>query len=203
MADEEKMIRIPMDLASRLTGWHSSMYDPIYSISSCAIAGEKVYEVTFRRALANMESCRGQENTKENWQEVEEIVCAMKSLLGECEIRKTIIHAMARYFWSSAWADKVEDDEYEGDEKMYPGGEITHLAPDTSEGTVAFASKILSKFEEMNGKKIEEIFAAEVDFPDAYEYGGLIAGACLGHGIDGIGEYETPTVDSCEIDSRF
>lgn len=185
-------MRVPMDLALRLTGWHSSMYDPIYSISSCTIAGEEVYEVTFRRALANMEGALGHESLDEHQQEIKEIVSAMKALLGESEVRQTILNAMGRYLWASAWADVMEE---RGDP---PRGEITHMAPETPPQAVEYAKSLLEKFEEMNNTTIEKVVESERP-DDIYNYGGLVAGNFLGYGIDSMGDYETPWCETCEL----
>jgi len=190
--DSDRKIRVPADLGMRLTDWHSSMYDPIYSISSCTIAGEMVYESTFRRALANMEGAIGHEAHEEHQQEVLEIVAAMKAVLGESEIRTTIINAMARYLWASAWADVMEE---RGDP---PRGEVTHLAPTTPPQAVEHARNLLEKFEKLNDTTIEKVVESEKP-DDVYDYGGVVAGNFLGFGIDSMGDYETPWCETSEL----
>jgi len=192
METEEQEIKVPADLGMRLTDWHSSMWDPVYAVSSSTLAKRPVPTSVFRDALANMESCLGSPGHEEHQQEVREIVSAMKSVLGEAETRETVINAMARYFWAASWADEMEE---RGDSVC---GEITHMAPATPDEAVALAKKKLEKFEEINGKTLEQVIKAERP-SDIYDYGGLMAGNFLGYGIDSMGDYETPWCESSEL----
>ncbi len=191
-------ISVPHDLALRLSDWHSSMHDPVYAVSSSGMAKRAVPRSVFEAALANMESVKYRE---EYPQSIEEISLAMRAILGESvDVRKTIIHAMARYLWADAWATRVEEGEDGFAEISLGGQELTHAAPETSPAAMQFATEMIEKFETLNSKTIEEIFAAERNPLDAYEYGGCLAGSFLGHGIDfDIGDYKTPYCDSWSI----
>jgi hypothetical protein len=192
----EEKITVPGDLAARLTGWHSSMYDPVYAVSSNGLAKHSVPRKVFEDALHNMEACKDNPNHKDHQQEVAEICAAMQSILGQdVEFRKAIVNAMARYLWSSAWADRAESEGWD----VSLGGEITHLAPETHPEAVKYAEDKLAEFEELNKKTIGDIFAAYENPPDAYEFGGQLASALLGYGIYDIGDYETPYCESCEL----
>ena len=193
MSEEGIKIKVPYDLGMRLTGWHSSMWDPIYSVSSCTIAGCLVKKSTFEAALLNMQRSLEHPAHAENREEIKEIVCAMKAVLGTAKIRPTIIHAMARYLWSAAWADVME----ERGESL-SGMEITACADETPEEAVEWAGELLGEFEKLNDMTIEEVVERERP-SDIYDYGGMMAGNFWGYGIDSIGDYKTPWCESSQL----
>ena len=45
----EQLIEIPMEMALRLSDWHSSMYDPVYAVSSSGLARRAVPREVFER----------------------------------------------------------------------------------------------------------------------------------------------------------
>lgn len=194
MEDEERKIHVPSDLGMRLTDWHSSMYDPVYAVSSSTLAKRPVPESTFRGALVNMEACLDHPAHAEHQQEVKEIVSAMRAVLGEAEVRQTIINAMARFLWAISWGDEMEC----RDKGVGNGADITHVAPQTPPEALEHAKNLLEEFEELNSTTIEKVIENEKP-ENVYDFGGCMADNFLGLGGDPIGDYETPWCESSQL----
>lgn len=191
---QEKKINVPMDLALRLSDWHSSMWDPVYAVSSSGIAKSPVSEERFRAALDNMEASSLHPAHVEHKQEIEEIVAAMKALLGEADAREAIILAMARYFWTDNWVWRAEDEGWD----IPAGCEYTHIAPETHPEAVGYARGIAEQVEAFNDLPVEKLFERDGNGIDAYEFGGQLAAKCLGHDND-LPCYKTPYCESCDL----
>ena len=175
---EEEQIKVPHDLALRLSSWHSSMGDPIYAVSSCGSAKRPVPRDVFERALANIDKCRIDPRQDENPEELEEISCYMRAVLGDnAELEEIVTRGFARTLWTLAWASEAEEQAEKNGEQPYPCGcQLTHIAPETPKRVHAYVAERLRLLKEKNKISISDLFARyknEVD--NSYDFGHELA----------------------------
>jgi hypothetical protein len=183
MQEEQEKVHVPMDLAQRLTGWHSSMHDPIYAVSSSGIAKHPVPREIFENALANIVRDIMHPAQTEHVEELREIQLQMQGVLGQvkndAEIRESVARCMARTYWAMAWADEAEENH---EEINLSGCDIFHIAPETPKRALEMAYKDLKCFEEHIGKGIVEIYEPYAKRMSAFDFGYEVASGMTGSG---------------------
>jgi len=190
-------ITVPHDLALRLTGWHSSMYDPIYAVSSSGIAKAPVPREVFEAALARIANLfENPSHVEEHVEELREIQLQMQGVLGQvkeaAQIRESVARCMARTYWAMAWADEAERSH---DEVNLSGCDIFHIAPETPHRALEMAYKDLERFEEYAGKGILEIYKPYAERMNAFDFGYEVACGMTGSGGGELG-LDTPYGES-------
>ncbi len=183
MQNTNEEITVPMDLARRLTGWHSSMYDPVYAVSSSRLAKHPVPRETFEAALANIVKDIDHPAHAEHIEEIREIQLQMQGVLGQVEdgeIREAIARCMARTYWAMSWADEVEENH--SDEVNLSGCDIFDIAPETPVTALELAYEDIKLYEEREGKTIAEIYAPYAERITAFDFGYEVACSFTGSG---------------------
>ncbi len=182
MQTKQDEITVPIDLARRLTGWHSSMHDPVYAVSSSGLAKRPVPREIFEAALANIVKDVDHPAHAEHVAEIREIQLQMQGVLGQVkdgEIREAIARCTARTYWAMAWADEAEENH---DEVNLSGCDIFNVAPETPKRALEAAYKDIKRFEEHAGKSIAEIYAPYADRMTAFDFGYEVASNMTGSG---------------------
>ena len=184
MQTQQDEIEVPMDLARRLTGWHSSMGDPVYAVSSSGLANRPVPRETFEAALANIvKHVNHPAHAENNMAEIREIQLQMKGILGQvkddAELREAIARCMARTYWAMAWADEAEENH---EEVNLSGVDIFHVAPETPKRALEGAYKDIEGYEKHAGKTIVEIYAPYASHMTPFDFGYEVASSLTGSG---------------------
>lgn len=179
---QDDMMRVPIDLAHRLSQWHGSMSDPIYAVSSNGLAKRKVPRSVFMRAYDNMTQNRDDPRLDEHHVECVEICFQMQSELGivpECDTERAIVSSMSRIVWSMAWADQAEEE----DVRFYPQVQLDAIAPGTPKRCYDECLNLLREACEDEGYTISEFIAAhKPDGMGLYDFGYEVAMAATGSG---------------------
>lgn len=182
MQTQPDEVRVPMDLALRLTGWHSSMHDPIYAVSSSGIAKHPVPREIFDAALLRIQQdAASPTHIEEHAEELEEIRNQMQAVIGKIEIDKVrdcIARAMARSYWAMAWADEAEKHDVN-----LGGCQLLHVAPETPKRALAAAYADIEALEKHFDKTIADLYEPYKDF-NPYDFGHELAMSVSGAGGD-------------------
>lgn len=192
-------ITVPHDLALRLTGWHSSMYDPIYAVSSSGLAKAAVRRETFEAALSSIsESVKNPSHVEDHVEELREIELQMKGVLGQVkeaeEIHESIARCMARTYWAMAWGDEAEENHSE--DVNLSGCDVFHMAPETPLRALEMAHADIKRYEAKAGKGITEIYAPYAERMNAFDFGYEVASAMVGSGGGELCDLDTPWGES-------
>ncbi len=174
-------ILVPHDLALRLSHWHSSMYDPIYAVSSCGLAKEEVEKDTFTLALTSLVHDSQKPEFSNHKNELQEIICQMRSCLETFheDFAECVGRAMARCFFAMAWADEAEQREDSDSPGM--GVDIIEAAPQTPESALEEARSHILTLESMHQKSLREIYQDFCEKLSPYDFGHELALSITGN----------------------
>jgi len=187
---EEDNLKVPKHLAIRLSGWHSSMWCPCYSVSSRAYEGHPVDRDTFEAALAKMKDCIDSPHHLEHQSEVLEIVAEMESLLGEGDATELIVRSFARTMWTDSWAREAERQCEDTDKSPYPAGsQLDAIAPDTPDSATKAVREYVEEFAKLNSTSlsciyIQYIYKKSEEAITPSEFGHELAMSAIGYGGD-------------------
>ena len=178
-ATKEERVVVPMDLALRLSQWHSSMHDPVYAVSSSGIAKHAVPLEIFEAAIDKMQTSRKHESHAAHLAEIDEIVLQMKAQLGQIEnLRECVARAMSRTYWAMAWADEAERREV-----SLGGCQLLSVAPQTPDKALRLAFEEIITLEGHTGKTLERLYEP-YEKTNPYDFGHELAMAMSGHDND-------------------
>ncbi len=178
-ATQEELVVVPMDLALRLSHWHSSMHDRVYAVSSSGVAWRAVPLDIFEAAIDKMQTSRKHESHADHFAEIDEIVLQMKAQLGQVEdVRECVARAMSRTYWAMAWADEAEE------RGVSLGGcQLLSVAPQTPDKALCVAFEQIVTLEKHTGKTLEDLYEP-YNKTNPYDFGHERAMGMSGHEND-------------------
>lgn len=180
-ATKEERIDVPMDLALRLSQWHSSMHDPVYAVSSSGLAKHAVPLEIFEGALNNMQQSRLHESHAQHLAEIDEIVLQMEAQLGRVEnFRECVARSMSRTYWAIAWADEAEERDVSLSQR-----ELLEVAPQTPEKALHHAFEEIETLEKHTKKSLEELYEPYKAM-NPYDFGHEVATLMMGLGCSDL-----------------
>ena len=168
-----------MDLALRLSHWHSSMHDPVYAVSSSGLAKRGVPVEIFEAAIDKMQQSRKHESHAAHLAEIDEIVLQMKAQLGQVEdLRECVARAMSRTYWAMAWADEAEEHGV-----SLGGCQLLSVAPQTPDKALRLAFEEIITLEGHTVKTLEQLYEP-YEKTNPYNFGHELAMGMSGHDND-------------------